>query len=187
MITALLLLAAAPTKIAALANPGGWVTNADYPLAAQRDGIEGTTTFRLDVTAQGTVSNCTVLISSGSDLLDETTCRLTSQRARFAPGRDRRGRAIAGTYQNRVRWQVQKPSGNAFLPPKPFNAILRLEVDPTGKTIGCTYTGPMPIDAAERVCESAKAAPAITPFTDASGKPVGKIVTLRQSATFEDR
>ncbi len=88
-------------------NPATWVTNDDYPPAAQREGRGGTTAFKLQIAANGRVSDCTVTESSGHSDLDNATCRLITARARFTPGRDEQGNAIGGSFSSRVRWQIQ--------------------------------------------------------------------------------
>lgn len=89
-------------------NPGQWVTNDDYPAAAMRQEHEGTSGFRLSYEATGRTTGCEIISSSGYAELDETTCRLLVERARFRPTRDTHGKAIGGTYSNRVRWQIPK-------------------------------------------------------------------------------
>ncbi len=87
-------------------NPGGWVTNEDYPSSAMREGLQGVTGFRLDIGPDGRVTNCTVTSSSGSQLLDDTACRLLVRRARFTPAKDAAGNGMPASYSNRVRWQI---------------------------------------------------------------------------------
>lgn len=87
-------------------NPGGWVTNDDYPSAAMREGAQGVTAFRLDIGPDGKATNCTVTSSSGSSLLDDTACRLLVRRARFSPAKDVDGNPMPASYSNRVRWQI---------------------------------------------------------------------------------
>lgn len=87
-------------------NPGGWVTDADYPSRAQREERAGVTGFRLEVDAGGRVTNCTVTSSSGHADLDAETCRLLPRRARFRPAEDENGNPMAATYNNRIVWRL---------------------------------------------------------------------------------
>lgn len=87
-------------------NPGSWVTNDDYPSSAIREGVQGTTTFRLDIGPDGRVTGCTVTGSSGSAALDDTACRLLTRRARFTPAKDAAGNGMVSSYSSRVRWQI---------------------------------------------------------------------------------
>jgi protein TonB len=67
----------------------------DYPAAAQVRGEEGDVRARLDVDTRGRVSRCTIVQSSGSESLDDATCRILEERARFAPARDAGGNPVA--------------------------------------------------------------------------------------------
>ena len=89
-------------KARARANLAALLSNDDYPVEALRNGVEGVVSFRLQVGADGRVTGCAITQSSGSDLLDSTTCRLLSARARFSPARDRRGGAAAGVGADRL-------------------------------------------------------------------------------------
>jgi protein TonB len=80
------------------------VTNADYPDSAIRAGESGTTGFRLDIGADGRVTNCTVTSSSGSSVLDNTACRLLQRRAKFSPAVDSNGNPTTDTFASRFRW-----------------------------------------------------------------------------------
>jgi protein TonB len=86
--------------------PGTWVTTDDYPPSAVRAGIEGRTSFRLDIGADGKPAGCTVLASSGSDDLDKTACRKLMSRARFKPALDASGNPTATTYSGGVTWKL---------------------------------------------------------------------------------
>ena len=83
-----------------------WATNDDYPARALREEAQGTTGFTLTVGPDGRVSDCQVSRSSGNATLDETTCRLMRQRARFDPKLDAAGQPTTGTWSNSVRWQI---------------------------------------------------------------------------------
>jgi protein TonB len=86
--------------------PGTWVTTDDYPSSAVRAGVEGRTSFRLDIGVDGRPTNCTVLASSGSDDLDRTACRKLMSRARFKPALDTSGNPTATTYAGGVTWKL---------------------------------------------------------------------------------
>ena len=124
---ALSLLAAVPAGAAAALAPGPAVASAepqpaasararanlvtlfsdeDYPAAAVRNHEQGPVTFRLSVGADGMPAACSVTGSSGSALLDSTTCRLLMERARFEPARDAGGKPTADTVSGRIVWRL---------------------------------------------------------------------------------
>lgn len=71
-------------------------------------------TARLTVGVSGRSEGCTVTRSSGSAVLDSTTCALLVRRFRFDPARDEKGRAVAGTVTRTVRWELPD---DYFTPP----------------------------------------------------------------------
>ena len=85
-------------------NLASYVSNADYPPEAIRNGEEGTVGFVLDVTPEGIVGACNVVAPSGSTLLDARTCEIMSARARFTPARDSNGTPVADHIRARIRW-----------------------------------------------------------------------------------
>ncbi|MGE3747394.1 MAG: energy transducer TonB [Sphingomonadaceae bacterium] len=87
-------------------RPQNWLSTDDYPSSAIREGVEGVTGYRLDIGTDGRVAGCSVTSSSGSRILDDTTCRLLSRRARFTPAQDAAGNPIASSYSGRTRWQI---------------------------------------------------------------------------------
>ena len=91
-----------PTR--ARANLASYVADSDYPALAIAAHEEGTTRFRLNIGTDGTVTTCTVTASSGSTALDDTTCRIMVERARFTPARDARGRAVTDSVVSAIRW-----------------------------------------------------------------------------------
>ena len=116
--------------------PGTWATTNDYPLAALRAMEQGATEYALTVSPTGRVASCLVTLSSGSTDLDEATCRLVSDRARFAPATDARGRAVAGQYSSRVHWLL--PSTRGAL--KPGTLAFRFVIAPDGSKRDCEVT-----------------------------------------------
>ena len=87
-------------------NPGLWVTANDYPAADLRQEHTGVTRFRLDIGADGKVTDCTVTGSSGHPGLDQAACAKLIGRARFDPAIDSTGARLAGSYSSSVRWQI---------------------------------------------------------------------------------
>jgi protein TonB len=85
----------------------------DYPREALRRRAEGRVEFEVETTAQGRVSDCRILHSSGHSLLDERTCAIMRERARIAPRRDAGGRPTAATVRTAYNWVVP---GNRLIP-----------------------------------------------------------------------
>jgi len=83
-----------------------WITTEDYPATALRQGIQGSVVISAMIGADGRVRSCLVTQSSGSQLLDDTTCRLYAKRAHFTPARDADGNAIPAQRTDRFRWQI---------------------------------------------------------------------------------
>jgi protein TonB len=82
-------------------------TSDDYPVDALRRNEQGTVATRLRIDSNGRVSGCTIVASSGSRSLDDATCKILTERARFSPARDAEGEAVPDTYDQRVTWQLQ--------------------------------------------------------------------------------
>lgn len=97
-------------------SPGTWTTTLDYPSLALREEREGTTSFKLTINDEGRVSDCAISVSSGHPDLDEATCSNITRRAEFFPAQDKQGKAIAGQYSNRVRWQIPSIATMASFP-----------------------------------------------------------------------
>jgi protein TonB len=103
--------AGAEEPVRAQANLASYLSDDDYPAEAIRKGEQGLVAFRLEVSASGAVSGCTVELSSGSALLDASTCNILSERARFTPARDGSGRAVADSVTGRIRWALPEAGG----------------------------------------------------------------------------
>jgi periplasmic protein TonB len=87
-------------------RPQSWLTTDDYPSSAMREGVQGVTGYRLDVGPDGKATGCNVTSSSGSAILDDTTCKLLLRRARFTPAKDAAGNPLPSSYSGRTRWQI---------------------------------------------------------------------------------
>lgn len=89
-------------------NAGLWVNANDYPSQALREEHEGKTGFRVIVDETGTPTDCTILASSGSTVLDTQACTLIMRRARFNPAKDAEGRPTVGHFDSTVNWQIPR-------------------------------------------------------------------------------
>ena len=80
----------------------------DYPLDAQTKGEEGTAQARLTIDAQGRVTKCLIVRTTGHRSLDDATCRIIEERARFTPARDDRGKAVSDTVVTPpITWRLE--------------------------------------------------------------------------------
>jgi protein TonB len=165
-------------------NPGTWVTTDDYPADALRNDLQGTVRFRLAVNPQGRVADCTITQSSGSDLLDTKACSLISERAVFSPGRDKRGRAVAGTYSNAVRWVI--PNHHARPEATHMEFVVTVEADGSISRCELVRADGMPSgfrEQFEKNCASTNAFE--QPYLDESGQPVRRKVRQIMKTTIE--
>lgn len=87
-------------------DPGAWLSDRDYRSSWARRDLTGVAKFRLDISAQGKVSGCRIIGSTGHAELDEATCALVGKRARFEPARGTSGEPVAGNYTGSVMWQL---------------------------------------------------------------------------------
>lgn len=97
----------APPLAKPIGKPGDWFPIESYPAEAKVAGQEGRTVFALDIDARGRITGCHITVSSGSDLLDSTTCSQLIANGRFEPARDAQGKPIAGQWRSAMRWQLQ--------------------------------------------------------------------------------
>jgi protein TonB len=88
------------------ATIGSYISDDDYPIEALLKHKQGVVHFRVTIGTNGRVSRCEVTGSSDSPLLDEATCRIVSERARFAPARDSNGNPIEVQREEAVRWTL---------------------------------------------------------------------------------
>jgi protein TonB len=90
--------------------PAQWVSgglqNSDYPRDALRSRLTGRVSVRFTVLTNGRISNCRVVASSGSPLLDATTCRLLTERLRFRPARNSAGAPIESEIGSDYTWGI---------------------------------------------------------------------------------
>ena len=96
----------ASSEAAPIGNPADWITAPDYPLLANLNGKTGVTAFKLTIDTKGTPTSCDIDASSGNDELDNKTCALLLERARFQPPVGSNGKPKASTFSSRVRWTL---------------------------------------------------------------------------------
>lgn len=89
--------------------PSSYITPADYPVDALRNGQQGVVRVVLTVGPDGTVKGCEVVTSSGSASLDSATCRLLTTRPQFTPARNAQGQTREDRVRTSVRWVL--PAG----------------------------------------------------------------------------
>jgi len=91
-------------------SPAQWVSgglqNSDYPRAALHDKLQGRVSVRFTVLVTGRITNCRITASSGSPMLDETTCRLLTERLRFRPATNGAGVPIQSELGSDYTWGI---------------------------------------------------------------------------------
>lgn len=100
-----------PPQPKPIGNPGDWFPADSYPSAAKIAGQEGRTEFALDIDAVGRIRTCSIVQSSGSELLDTTTCSQLILNGQFEPARDASGRPVASKWVSAMRWKLLEGSG----------------------------------------------------------------------------
>ena len=98
--------AAQPTRAQPVNNLASLFSNGDYPAEAIRNRQQGTVSFRLTAGENGRVTGCVITGSSGSSLLDSTTCGILVSRARFKPATDASGKPVPDTFTGRIVWRL---------------------------------------------------------------------------------
>ncbi|WP_379550063.1 energy transducer TonB [Qipengyuania sp. DGS5-3] len=81
------------------------ITVADYPIDAWQNDLEGSVNYQLHIDSEGRVSRCLITRSSGSSSLDQATCELITQRARFEPGLNELGEPVESKYRDDYKWR----------------------------------------------------------------------------------
>ena len=95
-----------PSPPVPIGTKAAWLADIEYPTAALRAEEQGTVRVRLSVDTGGRVSDCAVILSSGSNSLDAETCRVFSRRARYRPATDAGGRPVTGTNEQSISWRL---------------------------------------------------------------------------------
>lgn len=82
----------------------GTLGDRDYPRSAAARGAAGTVAISFGVGADGRVSRCSVIGSSGDAELDRLTCALVERRFVYRPARNAAGQAVETTLRTTFTW-----------------------------------------------------------------------------------
>ncbi|WOE75074.1 energy transducer TonB [Alterisphingorhabdus coralli] len=87
-------------------RPSTWVTS-NYPSRALEEKMEGVVTYKLLVGIDGRAKECTILESSGHEILDRHACANLIANSRFSrPAIDDEGNFIEGDFVGRIRYKI---------------------------------------------------------------------------------
>jgi len=89
-----------------LSDPARWLGTRDFPTKSLENGHNGLVQFRLDVDETGKVSTCRVLYRTNPDDFADLSCKLISQRAKFAAALDAAGKPVRSYYISKILWVV---------------------------------------------------------------------------------
>ena len=163
-------------------QPGSWVQTSDYPSISLRNEEQGITRFTVTVSEYGRVEDCQVTSSSGHQALDDATCSLIEQHARFRPAFDKDGNRVEGTYSSMINWVIP-PSE----PPPPMEFSYGFTVETDGSVSDCRVvkaTGEIANHIAQvSPCSSMGH---FGPYFDHDGRPVRKRVTITMKTEVSD-
>ena len=177
-------------------NLPNWFSYDDLPpYLIEREPGHWLVGVRVTVGPDGAVRECRVESTSGTQRLDEFTCRRIEQRANFEPGRSSDGSAVLGIYRAAIPWVVANspfdspvvsiPDVDVSVASLPAGlkspALVRVmfAVDPEGRVQGCTA------EPGEHVSNNPELVPVAcdeiakiykpVPARDASGEPVASV------------
>lgn len=188
------LLLAGTVVAAAPTTPLPWFEFEDYPMKAFEKKQEGVTRFELLIAPDGTIAECKVTQSSGSEELDRTTCHLTLKRVQFQAARGPDGQPVYGVYRSQAVWAIPEnvikanpgpdlevnlnklPEGTTEPPVIKF----AYAVDPQGKASSCTVLPSslkQPEVLVELGCKELLSRAGGAPVVDPAGRPVPAVKT----------
>ena len=89
-------------------NLVSFFSTGDYPIDAIRMRKQGTAAVRFWVAADGKVTDCRTVASSGNPLLDARSCQVITRRAKLEPARTKDGAPVASISFARIRWLLPR-------------------------------------------------------------------------------
>lgn len=149
----------------------GYISDNDYPREAIHNYAEGTVVVQFTISTNGRVPVCEIAQSSGSDLLDETSCALIKDRFKYVPARGIDGKAVSETRTQRITWRL--PGGEASLEDiTPSTLDIELIVSPDGSIKACKVLKAVGFNAnvPESACAYMKAHRKFKPFEGTKDK-----------------
>lgn len=81
-------------------------SGADYPLTEVQNHIQGDDVIAFTVDPDGRARKCSVVVSSGSSLLDVFACHIFESRAKFLPAIEANGVAVPVRIPQVIRWKI---------------------------------------------------------------------------------
>ncbi|NBB53493.1 hypothetical protein GVN24_35060 [Rhizobium sp. CRIBSB] len=142
------------------------MSEVDYPERAIRAGVEGSVVAVIAVDPTGAATGCTPIeIDALRFGLEDATCRVWTERARFSPARNASGVAIPGTYRAELNWALAEP-----------------EPEPPASTI--VSSDPVPEDIDANACISFRQGDSRLNFsyTNSCNQPLSLKVCVRYSS-----
>ncbi|MEO0461614.1 MAG: TonB family protein [Pseudomonadota bacterium] len=152
---------------------------ADYPPEAWVADEEGRTQIVLAVSAEGMVTGCDVVESSGSETLDNATCAIAMDRGKFEPAQDADGMPVASEFGFTHRWRKRSPEFSG-----PMNISVRFLIEADGTVSECEVLERSGnIEDRMREMMEKEPCPGVgktgrPPYRDENGVPVARRVTL---------
>jgi protein TonB len=78
----------------------------NYPREARARRQQGVSHYRVEVGVNGRVTSCEITRTSGSQSLDDATCRILRDNVAYDPARDAQGQAVPGEDHGYVTWRL---------------------------------------------------------------------------------
>ena len=126
-------------------NSAGWFTGKDYPPVARKGQMQGRVGIELTIDTNGKVIACLVTSTSGWPLLDELTCNLARERAKFTPARNTAGQPIVAKYPLGTRWFLPEdsPPQELAVLAAPWRVWSIVRIDRAGTILSCVNQPPV--------------------------------------------
>ena len=84
------------------------IYDSDYPTEALRRNQSGRVEYEMAISATGVPQACTIVVSSGSEILDRRTCAIAMERSAFIPAANGAGDPTPGTFRAAITWRMNE-------------------------------------------------------------------------------